>query len=121
MDAQERISFSIDWDKLLAEDGSLPFISTLPVVSTPAPKRAAVAPRPRKPIDTGIEVQDMGSADEVFGIIACAVVMETHWQCPICHQGWRKPGKHSGQLKQCHKCKTKFFLRHQHKETDIGT
>lgn len=106
------MSFSVDWDALLAEDGSLPYVFPLgtaeaPVVKVTTPKRSAVAPRRRQ--DDGIQVTETDS--NIMGIADCVLMIETRWQCPGCKSHFKKQGRHNGVLRTCRSCGASYFLR----------
>ncbi len=113
-------SLGVDWEALLADDGSMPYTphAITPHVTVdvdalpPAPKRAAVAPRQRQRPDDGIHVVE-GTGIGVSGIVDCALFIETRWSCPRCQKSYSKRGRHSGSLKTCRTpgCGARFFLR----------
>lgn len=112
----------MDWERLLADDGSLSFtppLGVLPVfeehqrplltLEEPKPaKRSAVAPRRRT--DDNIVVEESGSSFGL-GIVDCALYFETRWTCAACKTSYKKPGRHNGVLKKCRGCGARFFLR----------
>jgi hypothetical protein len=60
----------------------------------------------------GIEVrEDTGANMSEVGIVDARVVEETQWTCPGCGTSWKKAGVHSGKLKTCGRCGSRFFLR----------
>jgi len=59
----------------------------------------------------GIEVLEHTSNMSEVGIIECNVVTETQWKCPRCRTSWKKAGNHTGKLKKCGRCGSRFFLR----------
>lgn len=113
--------FLVDWDRMLADDGSLPFVSPLntspafeehqrPLLTLEASKpakRSAVAPRRRA---DDIVVEESGSSFGL-GIVDCALYFETRWTCAACKTSYKKPGRHNGVLKKCRGCGARFFLR----------
>lgn len=108
------MSFSVNWDALLAEDGSLPYVfplGTVAPVDPPAPapvaKRSAVAPRRRH--DDGIQVTEIDS--NIMGIADCILFVETRWTCPGCRGHFKKAGRHNGILRACKNCGARYFLR----------
>ena len=109
----DRISPSFDWEAFLAEDaGCLPPAQVeMPVVkvAAPAPKRSAVAPRPRQRPDDGLVVTEHADTG-VSGILNCTLHSETRWTCS-CGTSWRKPGRHNGTLRTCRSCGARYFLR----------
>lgn len=104
-------TLGVDWEALLAEDGSLPF--TPHVISLddaePAPKPA---PRQRKRHDDGIDVVE-GTSIGLTGIVDATLFFETRWRCPKCRKTYSKVGRHTGTLKTCRTpgCHARFFLR----------
>jgi DNA-directed RNA polymerase subunit RPC12/RpoP len=105
---------SVDWDKLLAEDGSLPYVpheidgevpavEPMPVMTTPP--RVTV----RRRGDDGIEVIEATS--NLSGIVEAVLYVETRWTCVGCKKHFRKPGRHNGVLRTCKACGVRYFLR----------
>lgn len=110
-----RIEPTIDFEKLLEMDGSLPFT---PHVITPhvssdvdeQPIAPAPVPRQRKRHDDGISVMEHSTSGIMRGIVDAALFVETRWTC-VCGRSWRKAGRHTGTLRTCRGCGARYFLR----------
>jgi len=108
---------NIDFEELLRLDGSLPFTPHVitPHVSvdvdaqplTPAPKPS---PRERKRHDDGIDVEEHSASGIMKGIVNAALFVETRWTC-VCGRSFRKAGRHTGTLRTCKACGSRYFLR----------
>lgn len=59
----------------------------------------------------GVEVTESQQDLTGVGIVDVVIHIETRWRCPTCNTSWKKPGNHTGDLKRCKRCGSKFFLR----------